>query len=97
MSLSQQHAICDVKTAPIKFLIVDDDEVSVMAIKRALKKLKIVNELQVAKDGQEALNILRGDCGAYKLSPPYLVTLDLNSIRPVRTRVERFPASSSRA
>ncbi len=81
MNTLQHDPIFDLKTAPIKFLIVDDDEVSVMAIKRALKKLKIVNQVLVAKDGQEALDILRGDCGADKLTPPYLVTLDLNMPR----------------
>ncbi len=69
------------ETATVKFLIVDDDLVSVMAIKRALKKLKIVNPVEVAKDGQEALAILRGKDGGTQLSPPYLVTLDLNMPR----------------
>ena len=32
-------------TEAVNFLIVDDDVVSVMAIKRALKKLKIVNPI----------------------------------------------------
>ncbi|MEP3688716.1 MAG: hypothetical protein ABJN05_16665 [Sulfitobacter dubius] len=32
------------KTTAAKFLIVDDDKVSVMAMQRAMRKLKIVNE-----------------------------------------------------
>lgn len=71
----------DLETATVKFLIVDDDTVSVMAIKRALKKLKIVNPVEVAKDGQEALAILRGSKRGTHLLPPYLVTLDLNMPR----------------
>ena len=71
----------DVRTEPVKILIVDDDQVSVMAIKRALKKLKILNPVVVAKDGQDALNILRGAFGQDRLLPPFLVTLDLNMPR----------------
>lgn len=68
-------------TEAVNFLIVDDDVVSVMAIKRALKKLKIVNPIEVAKDGKEALTILRGKDGSNQITPPYLVTLDLNMPR----------------
>lgn len=71
----------DVETSPVQFLIVDDDKVSVMAIKRALKKLKIVNPIAVAQDGEQALSILRGQGGKDRLLPPYLVTLDLNMPR----------------
>jgi CheY-like chemotaxis protein len=65
-------------TSTVKFLIVDDDMVSVMAMKRALKKLKIINPVQVAKDGQQALEILRGEKNGAEFTPPFLVTLDLN-------------------
>ena len=68
-------------TSTVKFLIVDDDMVSVMAIKRPLKKLKIVNPVQVAKDGQQALEILRGEKNGAEFTPPFLVTLDLNMPR----------------
>ena len=69
------------KTAPVKFLIVDDDQVSVMAIKRALKKLKILNPIVEASDGQYALDILREEAKAENGLPPFLVTLDLNMPR----------------
>ncbi|MDA8747599.1 response regulator [Litoreibacter sp.] len=81
MNQMEAKPVHDVQTTPIKFLIVDDDRVSIMAIKRALKKLKIVNPVRVAHDGEEALNILRGECGASKMLPPYLITLDLNMPR----------------
>jgi len=81
MNAPKHEEIFDVKTDPVKFLIVDDDAVSVMAIKRALKKLKIVNPVIVAKDGQEALDILRGESSDTGLLPPYLVTLDINMPR----------------
>lgn len=81
MNMPQLATDLEFQTTPIKFLIVDDDQVSVMAIKRALKKLKIANPVVVAKDGQQALDILHGECGENKILPPYLVTLDLNMPR----------------
>jgi len=75
------ETVSEVRTTPVTFLIVDDDLVSVMAIKRALKKLKIVNPIVVAKDGVEALDVLRGFCGPNNTLPPFLVTLDINMPR----------------
>lgn len=65
----------------VTFLIVDDDEISVMSIKRAMKKLKIINPVRVAKDGIEALEHLRGAAGKDRVLPPYIVTLDLSMPR----------------
>ncbi|MFK7962905.1 MAG: response regulator [Burkholderiaceae bacterium] len=65
----------------VKFLIVDDDEVSVMAIKRAMQKLKLANPVRVAKDGIEALEILRGNIDVDQILPPYIITLDLSMPR----------------
>lgn len=76
-----QHKPQNGATAPVKFLVIDDDVVSVMAIKRALKKLKIVNPVVVAKDGQSALDILRAETTQEGGLPPFLVTLDLNMPR----------------
>ncbi|MEP2472957.1 response regulator [Roseobacter sp.] len=69
-------------TKAATFLLVDDDAISIMSMKRALKKLKIVNNTVVAKDGQQALEILcaAADEAAGKL-PPFIVTLDLNMPR----------------
>lgn len=80
---SHMHDTCqsERQPEPVKFLVVDDDQVSVMAIKRAIKKLKIVNPIVVASDGQQALDILRNDCKGSNGLPPYLVTLDLNMPR----------------
>jgi CheY-like chemotaxis protein len=68
-------------TEALKFLVVDDDQISVMAIKRALKKLEIANPVIVAKDGLEALEILRGSEDTERLFPPYIITLDINMPR----------------
>lgn len=70
------------KTREATFLLVDDDMISIMAMKRALKKLKIVNKTMVAKDGQEALDILRAAAADFSEGlPPFIVTLDLNMPR----------------
>lgn len=65
----------------VRFLIVDDDEVSVMSIQRAIKKQKLVNPQRVARDGQEALEILREETSASNVLPPYIIILDLNMPR----------------
>ena len=69
------------KTTPAKFLIVDDDKVSVMAMQRAMRKLKIVNETAVCHDGQHALEFLAEEVKRHGRLPPYIVTLDLNMPR----------------
>lgn len=65
----------------VSILIVDDDQVDMRAIKRGLEKQKIVNPVFTARDGVEALQILRGQDGHEKLSRPYLILLDLNMPR----------------
>lgn len=65
----------------VHILIVDDDDVSIMAIQRAISKMKLVNPVRAAKDGLQALEILRGDAGESKLLPPYVVLLDINMPR----------------
>jgi CheY-like chemotaxis protein len=63
------------------FLIVDDDKVSVFALQRMMKRLKLVNPVVTASDGIEALKILRGSETNRPLSGPYIVILDLNMPR----------------
>ena len=60
-------------------LLIDDDEVDVMTVKRAFLKNKITNPLYVANNGVEALALLRGD-EMPKLLPGQrrLILLDLN-------------------
>ena len=58
-------------------LLVEDDEVDVLTVRRALRELEVTNELVVAGDGEEALDYLRG-------APeprPALILLDLNMPR----------------
>src|SRR5687768_10528327 len=64
---------------PMTILLVEDDEVDVMNVKRAFKKNNISNRLVVASNGIDALEILRS------VSPenprPKIVLLDLNMPR----------------
>lgn len=62
----------------VTILVVDDDDVDVMGVERALKKLRIGNPLVRARDGLEALALLR----APEVIPrPYIILLDINMPR----------------
>lgn len=66
---------------PVNLLLVDDDEVDVQGLKRAFTKSRIGNPIVVARDGIEALEVLRGENGRSKLAKPHLILLDLNMPR----------------
>lgn len=57
-------------------LVVDDDEVSIMAMQRVFKKLGIANETLIARDGQQALQRL-DDTGIAR-NNTCIVVLDVN-------------------
>ncbi len=62
----------------LTILLVDDDEVDVMTVKRAFAKANITNQVFVATNGVEALELLRND----KIPPQRrLILLDLNMPR----------------
>ncbi len=58
-------------------LLVEDDEVDVLTVQRALRELKVSNPLQVAGNGEEALEILRNPAALR----PAIILLDLNMPR----------------
>lgn len=64
----------------INILLVEDDEVDVMNVKRAFKKYKITNPLYVAGNGIEALAMLSSPDGKPPKVPENrrLILLDLN-------------------
>lgn len=64
----------------INILLVEDDEVDVMNVKRAFKKNNITNPLYIAGNGLEALKMLRGESGNPPAVPATrrLILLDLN-------------------
>ncbi len=61
--------------API--LLVEDDRVDVMTVRRALRDIKITNPVKVAGNGEEALTILRDS----QEQLPCLILLDLRMPR----------------
>lgn len=63
----------------VNILLVEDDMVDVMNVKRAFKKNNISNPLFVAENGVEALEMLRGENGKDRIDPtPKIILLDLN-------------------
>jgi CheY-like chemotaxis protein len=64
----------------LNILLVEDDEVDVMAVRRAFKKGNIMNPLYVAGNGLEALTMLRGELGQPPAVPleRRIILLDLN-------------------
>lgn len=62
----------------INVLLVEDDEVDIMNVKRSFKKNNINNPLYVAKNGLEALNMLSGKDPDNFVPAPRIVLLDIN-------------------
>jgi CheY-like chemotaxis protein len=62
----------------VTVLLVDDDDIDVMGVERALRKRKIMNPIVRAHDGLEALKLLR-DPNA--IQRPYLILMDINMPR----------------
>lgn len=65
----------------VTILVVDDDDIDRMAIRRSFRDLKIANPVIEAHDGVQALERLRGQNGQERVRPPFLVLLDLNMPR----------------
>lgn len=68
-------------SSTVNILLVEDDHVDTQAFMRSLAKQKIVNPVLIARDGIEALEILRGQNGKQSISRPYVIMLDLNMPR----------------
>jgi CheY-like chemotaxis protein len=62
-------------------LLVEDDQMDVMNVQRELRKHNITAPLHLARNGREALNMLRGDNGHDKIDKPNVVMLDINMPR----------------
>lgn len=65
----------------INILLVDDDHVDALDIKRNLDKTKLLYHLQIAKNGEEAIRHLE-ECDGSNLKPyPDVVLIDINMPR----------------
>lgn len=65
----------------IKILLVEDDFVDTMDIKRSLDKMKIYYTLHNKKNGEEALHFLKHETGDKQENLPDLVLIDINMPR----------------
>jgi len=70
--------VSQVSPRPLNILLVEDDDVDVMNVRRAFRQFHIMNPLFVASDGVDALSMLRS--GAVP-AERRLVLLDLNMPR----------------
>ena len=63
----------------VTVLLIEDDMVDVMNVERAFRKNSIKNPITHARNGLEALGMLRGEEGYQKIEPrPQIILLDLN-------------------
>ena len=63
----------------LSVLLVDDDDIDVMAVQRAFGKTDI--DVKVARDGIEGLEVLRGKGEVEPLPMPHVILLDVNMPR----------------
>ena len=81
---------------PIRILLVEDNEADVRLTVEAFKEGKITNNMLVARDGIEALEILQRQGPNAQVPHPDLILLDLNlprmDGREVLARIKEDPA-----
>jgi two-component system, chemotaxis family, response regulator Rcp1 len=63
---------------PAELLLVEDNYGDVLLVREAFRSAKIRNNLSVARDGEEALKMLRQQGEYGDQTPPDLILLDLN-------------------
>jgi len=61
----------------VTVLLVEDNEVDIEAVQRAFQQQRIANPIRVARNGVEALELLRKPAPA-GIARPFLILLDLN-------------------
>ncbi|TXK37568.1 response regulator [Pontibacter qinzhouensis] len=63
----------------VNILLVEDDYLDIMNVERELKKINVNHPIHVARNGKDALNMLRGSEGEERISPaPSVILLDIN-------------------
>jgi len=80
---------------PAELLLVEDNEGDVLLTQIAMKDCKLANRLHIAKDGEQALKMLRKEPPYGDQVTPDLILLDLNlprkDGREVLTEIKRSP------
>jgi CheY-like chemotaxis protein len=64
----------------VNILLVEDDEIDVESVRRSFRRNRIANKIHLARDGVEALEMLRVD-GDKHITRPLIVLLDINMPR----------------
>jgi CheY-like chemotaxis protein len=65
----------------VNILLVEDDQIDAKAFIRSLQKLKVSNPVTIARDGVEALEILKGGGDGEPFPRPNLIIMDINMPR----------------
>jgi CheY-like chemotaxis protein len=68
-------------TIKVNILLVDDDDVAAESVVRSLRKHTVDFPVTLARDGIEALEILRNPQPDLSIEKPYIILLDLNMPR----------------
>jgi CheY-like chemotaxis protein len=62
----------------VKILLVEDDNLDQMEVQRTLEKKGILHKLKIAKNGEEALELLNDKSPAIFAGKPDIILVDLN-------------------
>ncbi|MEM9827390.1 MAG: response regulator [Planctomycetota bacterium] len=62
----------------LPILLIEDNEIDVIAFRRGMQKLGLNNPLRVAQQGRKALQLLRGQNETQTITLPALIFLDIN-------------------
>lgn len=65
----------------MNILLVEDNDLDVEILKRGLKKIGASGSLVRARDGLEALEILKNEVGSGPVPAPFVILLDINMPR----------------
>jgi len=65
----------------LQILLVEDDEIDRLAVRRAFKQLGMEPEIIEAADGEEALAIIDGRSDKQRPRSPFVILLDINMPR----------------
>ncbi|WP_203290737.1 response regulator [Maricaulis parjimensis] len=62
----------------VTILLVEDDDIDAEAVQRSLTKRRLANPVIRARNGREALDMLRGKTDGVTVRAPFIILLDLN-------------------